>query len=77
MPPKFDSEMAGQLAVVLNRNFKKDADKKGDPFFTESGDQLSKAIILLAKGSKYQDILMCYAILSLPDLSQRLQAKKE
>lgn len=74
---KFDSEMAGQLAVVLNRNFKKDADKKGDPFFTESGDQLSKAIILLAKGSKYQDILMCYAILSLPDLSQRLQAKKD
>lgn len=72
-----DAQMASQLAVVLNRNFKMGAADKGDPFFTESGDQLSKAIILLAKGSIYPDILMCYAILSLPDLSKRIEAKQD
>jgi len=72
-----DALMARQLAVVLNRNLKMvTKESKSDPFFTEAGDQLSQAILMLAKASRYQDILMCYALLSLPNLAKRVQAAK-
>ncbi|MBX9256227.1 type IV secretory system conjugative DNA transfer family protein [Desmonostoc muscorum CCALA 125] len=68
-----DSEMARQLAITLNRNFQLGSDNSGNSFFSNAGDQLVQAIFMLTKGTKYQDIMMCQAILGLPFLVQRLQ----
>jgi type IV secretory pathway TraG/TraD family ATPase VirD4 len=35
-----DVDMARQVAIVLNRNFKSGGKGSEDPFFTNSGDQL-------------------------------------
>ncbi|SRR5579883_595400 len=67
-----DAEMARQLAIVLNRNFQLTAGGD-DGFFANAGDQLVQAILMFVKGSPYQDVLMCQAILELPDLIRRLQ----
>lgn len=71
-----DALMARQFAEVLNRNFKKEGTNASDQFFTVAGDQLTEAILMLAKGTKYPDIMMCQSILSLPDLPERLKNEK-
>ncbi|QLE59717.1 type IV secretory system conjugative DNA transfer family protein [Nostoc sp. TCL26-01] len=68
-----DSEMARQLAITLNRNFQLSSDKSGNSFFTNAGDQLVQAVFMLAKGTKYPDIMMCQAILGLPKLVHRIE----
>ena len=67
-----DAEMARQLAVVLNRNFKLTAGDKDGGFFGNAGDQLAQAIFMLTKGTCYPDVMMCQAILSLPKLVERI-----
>ncbi|MBD2596048.1 type IV secretory system conjugative DNA transfer family protein [Nostoc spongiaeforme FACHB-130] len=70
-----DAEMARQLAIVLNKNFKLSSggDSSESGFFVNAGDQLAQAIFMLAKGTNFPDIMMCHAILSLPKLIERIQ----
>lgn len=72
-----DAEMARQLAIVLNRNFKLNEGGGSDSnFFSNAGDQLAQAIFMLAKGTSFPDVMMCQALISLPKLIERLgQAK--
>ncbi len=72
-----DSETAGQIAKVLNKNFSLNGGKGGeDPFFQLSGDQLIKAMLQLAKLSEFPDFLTCQKILALDssDLIDRVKA---
>jgi type IV secretory pathway TraG/TraD family ATPase VirD4 len=72
-----DSETAGQIAKVLNKNFSLNGGKGAeDPFFQMSGDQLIKAVLQLAKLSDYPDFLTCQKILALDpsDLIDRVKA---
>jgi type IV secretory pathway TraG/TraD family ATPase VirD4 len=72
-----DSETAGQIAKVLNKNFSLNGGKGAeDPFFQLSGDQLIKAVLQLAKLSEYPDLLTCQKILALEptDLIDRVKA---
>jgi type IV secretory pathway TraG/TraD family ATPase VirD4 len=72
-----DSETAGQIAKVLNKNFSLNGGKGGeDPFFQLSGDQLIKAVLQLAKLSEYPDFLTCQKILALDssELIDRVKA---
>jgi type IV secretory pathway TraG/TraD family ATPase VirD4 len=72
-----DSETAGQIAKVLNKNFSLNGGKGAeDPFFQMSGDQLIKAVLQLAKLSEYPDFLTCQKILALDpsDLIDRVKA---
>jgi type IV secretory pathway TraG/TraD family ATPase VirD4 len=72
-----DSETAGQIAKVLNKNFSLNGGKGGeDPFFQLSGDQLIKAVLQLTKLSEYPDFLTCQKILALDssDLIDRVKA---
>ncbi|MBD2302251.1 type IV secretory system conjugative DNA transfer family protein [Nostoc sp. FACHB-190] len=69
-----DAEMARQLAIVLNRNFKlTSGDSSDSGFFANAGDQLAQAIFMLARGTCFPDIMMCHQILSLPRLIERIQ----
>jgi type IV secretory pathway TraG/TraD family ATPase VirD4 len=68
-----DAEMARQLAVTLNRNFKLTSGESDGGFFSNAGDQLAQAIFMLARGTCFPDVMMCQAILSLPKLIQRLE----
>ncbi|MDJ0696929.1 type IV secretion system DNA-binding domain-containing protein [Mastigocoleus sp. MO_188.B34] len=69
-----DAEMARQLAVVMNKNFKLVGGESSDGgFFSNAGDQLAQAIFMMAKGTCFPDIMMCYAILKLKDLINRLE----
>ncbi len=72
-----DSLMARQIAEVMNKNFKLSHQSDGDQFFTDAGDQLIEAILMLAKGMPYPDLMTCQALLSLDDLPERIMAKKE
>ena len=61
-----DSETAGQIAKVLNKNFSLNGGRGGDdPFFQMSGDQLIKAVLQLAKVTDHPDFLTCQKILAL------------
>ena len=57
-----DSLMARQFAEVLNRNFNQGGHSTEDKFFTTAGDQLTEAILMLAKGTDYPDLMMCQAL---------------
>ncbi len=76
IPKEDPSMMAAQFSEVLNRNFKKAGQKESDPFFSTAGDLLIQAIIMLALETPYPDLIMCQALLSLPDLTKRLEANK-
>jgi type IV secretory pathway TraG/TraD family ATPase VirD4 len=68
-----DVDMARQIAIVLNRNFKSGGQSVEDPFFTNSGDQLIQAILLLAKNTPYPDIITCAKALAADSLPARVQ----
>jgi type IV secretory pathway TraG/TraD family ATPase VirD4 len=69
-----DSAMARQIAIALNKNLKlSSGDSDSSGFFSNAGDLITQAIFQIAKGTRYPDILMCFAILSLDNLSVRLQ----
>lgn len=69
-----DSETAQQLAIAMNRNFKLLSKEKEDPFFSPAGDQLCTAVLMLAKSTRFPDIMMCQAILSMEKIIERVQA---
>jgi type IV secretory pathway TraG/TraD family ATPase VirD4 len=68
-----DVDMARQVAIVLNRNFKSGGKGSEDPFFTNSGDQLIQAVLLLAKTTPYPDIIFCAKALGANNLPARVQ----
>jgi len=72
-----DALMARQIATVMNRNFALSANASEDKFFADAGDQLTQAILMLAKGMPEPDLMMASAILSLTDLPSRIRHAKE
>ena len=76
-----DAIAAGQLSMVINRNFDRGGGSgSGDKFFEEAGDSLIEGILLVTKAvktltgdDKYCDLMMAQAILSLDRLPQRLE----
>jgi type IV secretion system protein VirD4 len=67
-----DATMAGEIGKVIIGNSSSGEDK-GDKFFRASGEQLTKGLIQLAKGSLYPDLAMVYALIQLPNFVQRLE----
>lgn len=65
--------MAKQFAVILNRNTQENPGTT-DEYFSKAGDLLVQAILMLAKGAPHDDLLMAWALLSLPGLAKRLEA---
>ena len=72
-----DALSARQIAMVMNRNFALNANSSEDKFFADAGDQLTQAILMLAKSMPQPDLLMASAILNLSELPKRLQAAKD
>ena len=72
-----DALMARQIATVMNRNFALSANSSEDKFFADAGDQLTQAILQLAKGMPEPDLMTASAILSLSRLPDRILASKE
>lgn len=72
-----DGMAARQLASVMHKCMRSEhKDATDDPFFSIAGDLLIQAVLLLAKQTKFPDMMMCQVILSLPDLPKRIQASK-
>ncbi len=71
-----DSLMARQLAEVMNANFKKIGHATEDGFFGPAGDQVTEGILMLAKGTKYPDLMMAQALVSRTDLAKQLIEKR-
>lgn len=69
-----DALSARQIATVMNRNFAMSANGSEDKFFADAGDQLTQAVLMLAKSMPEPDLLMASAILNLDELPKRLQA---
>ncbi|MDF5726794.1 MAG: type IV secretion system DNA-binding domain-containing protein [Rhizonema sp. PD38] len=77
-----DAIAAGQMAMVIARNFDKGGGNNGgDKYFEEAGDSLVEGILLVTKAiktltgdDKYCDLMMAQAILSLSNLPTRLEA---
>jgi type IV secretory pathway TraG/TraD family ATPase VirD4 len=67
-----DASLAKQLATVLNKNFRIGQMGAGDPFFDSAGDQLTQAVMMLAKQMPLADIITVSVILSMPQLIDRL-----
>ncbi len=73
-----DAVMAKQIAIAINRNSKAGAESKQKDYFSDAADLLVQALLMMAKGSPYPDLLQAYAILRQPDVAERmLQAQKE
>ena len=56
-----DAEMARQIATVLNKNFRLMTQSSEDGFFAAAGDQLTEALLMLAKSTEYPDIMTAQA----------------
>lgn len=70
-----DGLAARELGSIMKSNLREGSrDGGNDPFFDIAGDLLIQAVILLAKQTKFPDMMMCQVILSLPNLPQRIQA---
>jgi type IV secretory pathway TraG/TraD family ATPase VirD4 len=57
--------MARQIATVLNKNFRLMTQSTEDGFFAAAGDQLTEALLMLAKSTQYLDIMTAQALLGL------------
>jgi type IV secretory pathway TraG/TraD family ATPase VirD4 len=69
-----DAEMARQIATVLNKNFRLMTQSTEDGFFAAAGDQLTEALLMLAKSTQYPDIMTAQAVLGLTNLGNRVAA---
>ncbi|MGP1385729.1 MAG: type IV secretory system conjugative DNA transfer family protein [Thainema sp.] len=69
-----DAEMARQIATVLNKNFRLMTQSSEDGFFAAAGDQLTEALLMLAKSTPYPDIMTAQAVLGLTNLGNRIAA---
>ena len=72
-----DSMMARQFAEVMNQNFKRSGQTSEDGFFGPAGDQVTEAIMMLARGTNYPDLMMCQALASRTDLAHQIIQQKE
>ena len=72
-----DSLMARQFSEVLNANFKRSGHTTEDSYFASAGDQALEGLLMLARGSKYPDIMMAQALSSVTDLANLLIAHKD
>jgi type IV secretory pathway TraG/TraD family ATPase VirD4 len=69
---------ASQLAEVMNANFRKQGvAQTEDGYFGPAGNQLVKAILLLARTMRYPDLVTCSKILSVDRLARRILAKRQ
>jgi type IV secretory pathway TraG/TraD family ATPase VirD4 len=71
-----DALMARQIATVMNRNFARSSNSSEDKFFADAGDQLTQAVLMLAKGMPIPDLMTASAILGLNGLPDRIMAAK-
>jgi type IV secretory pathway TraG/TraD family ATPase VirD4 len=71
-----DSLMARQLAEVMNSNFKRIGYATEDGFFGAVGDKVTEGLLMLAKGSKYPELMMAQILVSRTDLAKKLIAQK-
>ncbi len=72
-----DSLMARQFAEVMNQNFSKGGQTSEDGFFGPAGDQVTEAIMMLARGTKYPDLMTCQALASRTDLATEVIKHKD
>ena len=72
-----DSMMARQFAEVMNQNFKRSEQAAQDGFFGPAGDQVTEAIMMLARGTDFPDLMMCQALASRTDLAHQIIKQKE
>jgi type IV secretion system protein VirD4 len=72
-----DSLMAGQLAEVIYKNTRRGGGYSENDFFSQAGQKLVEAVILLAKHTLYPDLLMAKKILNLPNLPKRIRLAGE
>jgi type IV secretory pathway TraG/TraD family ATPase VirD4 len=72
-----DGMAARQLASVMHTCMRSEhKDASDDPFFSIAGDLLIQAVLLLAKQTKFPDMMMCQVILAMTDLPKRIQNSK-
>lgn len=72
-----DGMAARQLASVMHTCMQSEhKDASDDPFFSIAGDLLIQAVLLLAKQTKFPDMMMCQVILAMTDLPKRIQNSK-
>jgi type IV secretion system protein VirD4 len=68
-----DALMAGQLAEVIYKNTRRGSSASENDFFSQAGQKLVEAVILLAKITPYPDLLMAKKLLNLPSLPTRIR----
>lgn len=68
-----DFAMVETLLETYEENIKKDKNSSGNEFFKNASKSLTVAVILLAKRTKYPDLMMADEILDLPELGKRLK----
>ena len=72
-----DSLMAGQLAEVIYKNTRRGSSASENDFFSNAGQKLVEAVMLLSKTTLYPDLLMAKKILNLPNLATRIRQAAE
>ncbi|MDY7008139.1 MAG: type IV secretion system DNA-binding domain-containing protein [Cyanobacteriota bacterium] len=72
-----DATMARELATVMNRNLSLASNATEDKFFSEAGDQLVTALLMLTKSLETPDLMTIQALLSLEQLPQRISAASD
>mgnify|MGYP001791345383 CR=1 FL=1 len=73
---ELDTSLAAQLAITINANFKSKSNK-GDDFFQRAANLLTEGLFLYTKDTKHCDMLMCFALLCLDNLPQRLYEARD
>ncbi len=71
-----DDTTARVLAEVFHANLR-NKKNTGDAFFTPAGQRLLQALFQLAKSTKFPDLAMAFAILTLKQLPERLAKAQE
>lgn len=68
-----DAETARQLALVIHRNFTPSSANESNPFFTQTAQKMIQGLFMLAKYSKYPDLMMMRAIARSPNLTDLIE----
>jgi type IV secretion system protein VirD4 len=72
-----DALMAGQLAEVIYKNTRRGHNASENDFFSNAGQKLVEAVILLSKLTEFPDLLMAKKLLNLPELPKRIRRAAE
>jgi type IV secretion system protein VirD4 len=68
-----DALMAGQLAEVIYKNTRRGNNASENDFFSNAGQKLVEAVIMLSKLTEFPDLLMAKKLLNLPGLTKRVR----